>query len=542
MGVLVGSNDTKVLIDALFDKPNPDYRAPEPGILDKIMKGEAPFDGVKLALVTHNHPDHFAAEVAVRFLESQTQAILVAPADAVAEMRKAAADWPRIESRIAALDIKVGEKESRDPQGIPLTACRTLHSGDGNSPMNLMYLFEIDGRRVWHEGDPNGRCEIFQTFGLNDLRLDLAIVHFWYPLDPNCSRFFQEDLKVDHIALGHLPIRLESDAPGKIDMIRKFYKDIFLMLPGMPVVRLAPAPPQDNASTFKNGGPTTLSTPYLGQKPPGDTPELFAPGFVSTKFGELNSVFSKDGKEFYFSRRGIPGRPSVLMATKWEGEGWSEPGPLPFCGTYDDIDLFLCPDNQRLIFCSSRPRAGAKEDRMNHDFWVSRRNGSGWSDPEPFAPEAVSPAEDYFPVVTLNGTVYFNSQREGRGTNDIYASKFADGKYLPAEKLPAPINTEYREFDAFVTLDERTIIFSSERPGGFGGSDIYVSFRDGKGGWSEPANLGPEINSERTEYGATVSPDGRFLFFTSTRAGNEDIYWVSAKVIDELRPKKEPRS
>jgi len=68
MGVLVGSDGTKVLIDALFDKPNPEYRSPEPGVLDKIIKGEAPYDGVKLALVTHNHPDHFAAGVAIRFL------------------------------------------------------------------------------------------------------------------------------------------------------------------------------------------------------------------------------------------------------------------------------------------------------------------------------------------------------------------------------------------------------------------------------------------------------------------------------------------
>jgi Tol biopolymer transport system component len=175
---------------------------------------------------------------------------------------------------------------------------------------------------------------------------------------------------------------------------------------------------------------------------------------------------------------------------------------------------------------------------MNHDFWVARRNGSAWSEPEPFALEAVSPAEDYYPVVSRNGTLYFNSQREGRGKNDIFTSKFTGGKYLSAEKLSAPINTEYREFDAFVSPDEQTIIFSSERPGGVGGADIYVSFRDGKGGWSEPANLGPEVNSARSEYGSIISPDGRYFFFTSSKAGNEDIYWVSAEIIDRLRPKK----
>jgi len=234
MGVLVDSGGTKVLIDALFDKPNPEYRAPAPETLEKIMKGEAPFNRVKLALVTHNHPDHFAADVALRFLESQTQAILMAPADAVADMRKTAADWPRIESRIIALDLKPGEKAARNIAGIPFTVVRTLHSGDRDSPMNLMYLFEVNGRRIFHEGDSTGKPEVFGGFGLESAPLDLAVVHYWFPLEPNMSKYFQEVFQPDHIALGHLPVRLESDAPGKIDMVRKYYKDVFLMLPGMP--------------------------------------------------------------------------------------------------------------------------------------------------------------------------------------------------------------------------------------------------------------------------------------------------------------------
>ncbi len=234
MGVLVSAGDTKVLIDALFDKPNPDYRAPAPETLDKIMKGEAPFDGVDLVLVTHDHPDHFSAGLAVRFLEAVPEAALLAPTDAVEAMRRTAPDWARIGPRVTAVGLKVGEQRRQDVKGIPVTACRTLHSGDGDSPMNLMYDLDIDGRRVWHEGDPNGRCDVFQAFGLKDARLDLAIVHYWYPLEPNCARFLQEDLKVGHIALGHLPIRLEGDAPGKIDLVRRHYGDIFLLLPGMP--------------------------------------------------------------------------------------------------------------------------------------------------------------------------------------------------------------------------------------------------------------------------------------------------------------------
>jgi len=255
MGVLVSSGETKVLIDALFERPNPDYRAPTPETLDKIMKGAAPFDGVDLVLVTHNHPDHFDAGLAVRYLEAFSEPLFVAPTDAVEAMRQAASDWQKIGSRVVSLDLKVGERDRRELAGIPVTACRTLHSGDRDSPMNLMFIFELDGRRVWHEGDTNGKPEVFQAFGLNEVPLDLAIVHYWFPLEPNCARFLQEDLKAGHIALGHLPIRLEGDAPSKIDMVRQYYKDITLLLPGMaPIIMPQAAPqPQDILNAVNNG-------------------------------------------------------------------------------------------------------------------------------------------------------------------------------------------------------------------------------------------------------------------------------------------------
>jgi L-ascorbate metabolism protein UlaG (beta-lactamase superfamily) len=233
-GVLVSSGDSKVLVDALFDKPNPDYRAPSSEVLDKIMKGVPPFDGVGLVLVTHNHPDHFNAALAVRYLEARPEPVLLAPADAVDAMRKAATDWSKIEPRIVSIDLKVGEKDTRTVKGIPVASFRTLHSGDLESPMNLMYLFEPGGWRVWHEGDSNGKPDVFQGFGLGSAPIDLALVHYWFPLEPNCARFLQEALGPDHIALTHLPIRLEGDAPGKIDQVRRFYKDMFLLLPGIP--------------------------------------------------------------------------------------------------------------------------------------------------------------------------------------------------------------------------------------------------------------------------------------------------------------------
>ena len=277
---------------------------------------------------------------------------------------------------------------------------------------------------------------------------------------------------------------------------------------------------------------------YMGQTPPGNQSKVFSPEFVSTEFGELNSIFTRDGSEFYFSRRGIPGKPSAIMISRMINNVWTKPEPVDFTSTYDDIDLFITPDGNSLIFCSDRPHRKGDDIKRDHDFWISKRKGKMWTEPVLFAKEALSEHEDYFPVVTKSGTLYFNSQRGGQGTNDIFCSKFKDGKYTPAKKLPMPINTESREFDAYVTPDEKMIIFSSVKPGGFGGADIYLSWKNNDGKWIEPRNMGSEINSAGSEYGSTISPDGKYFFYTSNKNGSEDIYWISVKIIEELKQKE----
>ena len=274
---------------------------------------------------------------------------------------------------------------------------------------------------------------------------------------------------------------------------------------------------------------------YLGQHAPGLTAEKFAPGIISTQDGELNSVFSSDLREFYFTRRGIPAVPPAIMVTRLGSEGWSEPENLGFEARYSAIDLFLLPDGQRMVFCSNRPHLGNGEARSDHDFWVAPRDGDGWGEPRLFASAALSDSEDFYPVVTESGNLYFNSQRAGPGTNNIFRSTWNGREYQPAEILPEPINSEHREFDGFVSPTEDMIIFSSDRPGGFGRADIYVSFlQDGR--WSEPRNVGGDVNSEASEYGAILSPDGEYLFFTSSRDGTEDIFWVSADVLGAGKP------
>lgn len=281
-----------------------------------------------------------------------------------------------------------------------------------------------------------------------------------------------------------------------------------------------------------------LKGPYLGQKKPGMKSEIFAPDFVSTKYNELNSVFTKDVQEMYFSQRGVPGKKSSILYTKMMDNVWTKPESISFFrGKYSVVDLFITDDNEKMIFCSTKPFKGKKE-KKDHDFWISERTNNGWGKPKPFEPIVNSSHEDYFPIITGSGNFYFNSQREGVGTNNIFCAKFRNGKYDAPVKLDAPINSEYREFDAFISSDETMIIFSSQRPGGVGASDIYVSFKKMDGSFAEPKNLGKRINSSSWEYGSHLSPDGKFFFYTSTINGSEDIFWISAQIIYDLNNNK----
>ena len=301
-----------------------------------------------------------------------------------------------------------------------------------------------------------------------------------------------------------------------------------------------------------------LSGDYLGQTPPGPVPRVFAPGVVSTGLDELNAVFSPDGREFYFCVRNFSGAVSVFRM-KRAGAVWSRPELLPFASRFGDIDVTISPDGNTLLFSSRRPMPGSDQPKADYDFWKSRRLGETWSRAEHLGNGVNSDAHDFYPMMTQSGTIYFSSQREGTGTNNIYRSIPVDGTYPEAEKLSPAVNTEYREFDPYVSPDETFIIFTSSRPEGYGSGDLYISFRDEAGCWREARNMGEPINTPGAEYCAMVSPDGCYLFFTSARREPpslpdrparhrdfmkmhndpknrfSDIYWVDATIIDSFR-------
>ena len=301
-----------------------------------------------------------------------------------------------------------------------------------------------------------------------------------------------------------------------------------------------------------------LKGPYLGQKFPGEISVLFASGIVSTDLDELNSVFSPDGQEFYFCVRNFSGAVSIFQM-KMEKEIWSGPKLLPFASRYGDIDVTISPDGNIILFSSKRPIPGNDNPKEDNDFWMVTRVRNSWGEPIYLGKEINSDSHDYYPMMTNSETIYFSSQREGPGTNNIYRSKLVDGKYIKAEKLGDAINTEHREFDPYISPDETLLIFSSNRPEGFGSCDLYISFKNEDGTWTKAKNMGNKINTPGFEYCPMITPDGEYFFFTSARReggsipdkpltyeefkkyhnspanGFSDIYWIDSSIIETLK-------
>lgn len=229
-GVLVATRTRKVLIDCLFDAPNPAYAAPPGAMLEAMTTGAAPFDDVDLILLTHDHPDHYASGLVAQTLSHNRHALFVAPIDAVNVLAEAAPDWAAIRDRVVAVEIDLGAAYDSVINGIRVQAFRTLHSGAAEAPQNLVYLVEMDGRTIFHEGDSDGSVQTYTALGLTEKRIDLALVHFWFPLNQDGESILRGVLRPEHIGLFHLPLRLRSDAPNTIGAVAGNYSHLFLLM------------------------------------------------------------------------------------------------------------------------------------------------------------------------------------------------------------------------------------------------------------------------------------------------------------------------
>ena len=242
---------------------------------------------------------------------------------------------------------------------------------------------------------------------------------------------------------------------------------------------------------------------------------IFAPGAVSTEAPEFATSFSPDGGRVYFNRTSADRSRITMHAAVLEGDSWRDAGELTFAGKYRDVDPFVTADGSRLYFSSSRP-ASAGGPEGDFDIWLAERRDGGWGDPVPLGEPVNTAATEVFASLSAAGAIYFGSDREG--VFDIYRAAAAGDGFEEPVRLGFAGDEKSSVGNPWVAADESYLVLSSSRPGGLGGSDLWISFRRGEA-WAPLHNLGPLVNSPQADFAPCLSPDGRYLYFTSERPG-----------------------
>ena len=278
---------------------------------------------------------------------------------------------------------------------------------------------------------------------------------------------------------------------------------------------------------FAQNDSPLLEGPYLGQTPPGMVAEPFAQDIVSKEFWEVQGVFAPGMKEFYYTvdwneykDTAVDGFKPLVIGYRMENNVWTKRFEFPRRG-----EVTFSPDGKRMHMAK-----GYKE-----------RVGDGWSEYKSLGP--VFDREE-FGIMRLSasaeGTYVFDDFK-ARGV--IRISAIRDGERQEPERIGTQFNVGKKSAHPFIAPDESYLIWDSEREEGYGDSDLYISFRQEDGSWGPAVNMGENVNSDKREAYASVTPDGKYILFNrgiDDKNDNVDIYWVDAQIIEDLKTKAQP--
>ncbi|MFT3915093.1 MAG: hypothetical protein QM704_13515 [Anaeromyxobacteraceae bacterium] len=247
-------------------------------------------------------------------------------------------------------------------------------------------------------------------------------------------------------------------------------------------------------------------------------PARFLEGVVSTGDDDAHVAFTPDGQTMYFLRSTPDFAHWTVMESRRSGAGWTPPEVAPWSGEWDDGDVFVTRDGAHLYFISNRPTDGGDLPRPDTELWVMDRRADGRWGPPRHLEELSSPADEWFPTLSDDGTIYFGSERPGgAGKSDLWRARWLGDRFGPPENLGPAVNGPDAEIEPLVSGDGRTLVFAARgRAGGAGQYDLFVSFACA-GGFTPPRPLGAGVNSEGWDFGPRLSPDGRTFYFTSNR-------------------------
>lgn len=207
---------------------------------------------------------------------------------------------------------------------------------------------------------------------------------------------------------------------------------------------------------------------------------------------------------------------------------------------FEDYAPVLTSNESEIVF-TTRRRDGNTNENVADDnkpfediFTTDKKNGA-WGRAKNIGPTINTRFSESTLAFSPDGNTLFVYKDEGNG-DIFYTEKQNDGTWAALEALPGIINSTYRESSVSITADGELLYFASERPGGFGGSDIYVCTKDSRGEWSKVKNLGASINTEFDEDGPFIDYSGKTLYFSSEGKkgmGGFDIFKANLINIDK---------
>ncbi len=269
---------------------------------------------------------------------------------------------------------------------------------------------------------------------------------------------------------------------------------------------------------------------------------------VNSEFSELNPVISPDGRTLYFGRKnhpanryGVKGSETIsgsqdIWFSEKVGDTWSSARRLSEVLNRDQYNtiLSISPDGQTILLKGAYVN-GAYETR---GFSISNKTTAGWTVPVKVdipGYEQMSKGKNEYGYLTMDGKAILLAfaRKKNSEDDDLYISFFEEGRWTRPLELGEEINTKYSETTPFLSADGKTLYFSSDRPGGQGSQDIYLTRRldDTWQHWRKPQNLGSPINTDEYDAYYSIAAKGDYAYFMSGKGslGKKDIFRLSVE-------------
>ncbi|MGD9253813.1 MAG: hypothetical protein PVG92_07770 [Holophagae bacterium] len=267
----------------------------------------------------------------------------------------------------------------------------------------------------------------------------------------------------------------------------------------------------------------SATPPYMGEMPPTETAVVFAPGTVSVE-GRYEYALSihPDGDQILFSAE-VPDQGAAVFISRARHGVWSAPEQVSLAAgaRRNEMEAFFSPDGRSLFFAPY-------DEGMDVRIWVADLTAADWENPRPVGPP-VDQDPAFYPVQASDGTLYYTNLAR----RAVYRATLGEDSVLRAEPAGLEVGGH-----AFPAPDGSYMLVDSASLDSDGGRDIFVAYRSEDGSWNSPRPLGPAVNTEHSETCPSLSPDGKFLFFSRYDEPGDisNIYWISSQEIRELQP------